>query len=903
MTQMAIRHPWLVIVVMLLITVLFALQLPKTQLDNDVFTFVPDDHPDNVAMDEVEEVFGITVPMSVGIEFLRGSIFDPDSVALVRELTQTFEGLENVGDVTSMTNIDYIVGDRDGMQVTNLFSDFNGSSQDAREAKERLLSWEMYRNFLYSDDFRSTQILIGVDLDLDADAREALYFAVKDVLATKRSPGVNFYVAGEPVISVLLSTNMRGDLATLIPLVVVVVLVVLLLFFRRLGGVILPTLAVVISSIWTVGAMAFLGISLSLVATVIPVLLVAVGSAYGIHVVNHYYRSLDAGRGALTSEENIRAIEDTRLHVGKPVLLAGVTTIIGFGALTTSEVGPMRSFGIFTACGVAVALAVALTVIPALLVLLPGKRRAPMGGHGGATDATLHLLAGVVREARYGVLVLTAIVAATAAWGASKLVVDNELIAYFAEDTEVKVSDRFLRDRFGGTRTFDIEVSGDEAESLTRPEILLAMDRLESYLEERYPERVARVAGYTTFIKRMNQVMHVGEPPPHQPAAAPSSEEIPRPDAGTPAPDTPAAHTPAPNTPSADGNAAGGSVPSFFSDSGFLDASEESAETGESAPQETAPATTTAVTDIAAVINRAYSRTAKAELSASELVELINRETNYRGASYYEIPSEPGAYGLSSQEDMANLISQYLLVYSGSLEDWANDALEPSKARMLVQLGTSGNIFTDELVQEIDSFVMEEFPPGYRVRSAGFSIVEMAITRLISRAQVLSIVVSLTLVFFIIALTYRSITAGLIGIVPLGFTVLVNFGVMGLSGINLDVSTAMVASIAIGIGIDYTIHFLSAYHRESTNAAGNNEPSRGALETTGKAILFNAGSVAAGFAVLLLSNFVPLRYLGLLIALTMFTSSIASMTILPVFLDVVKPRFLNHTIRKEKSPL
>jgi hypothetical protein len=109
----------------------------------------------------------------------------------------------------------------------------------------------------------------------------------------------------------------------------------------------------------------------------------------------------------------------------------------------------------------------------------------------------------------------------------------------------------------------------------------------------------------------------------------------------------------------------------------------------------------------------------------------------------------------------------------------------------------------------------------------------------------------------------------------------------------------MVASIAIGIGIDYTIHFLSAYHRERRRTDNLEEVEKTVLRTTGKAIIFNAVSVAAGFAVLLLSNFYPLMYMGLLIAITMFTSSIAAMTVLPVLLDIFNPRFIRKEIRKE----
>ena len=271
----------------------------------------------------------------------------------------------------------------------------------------------------------------------------------------------------------------------------------------------------------------------------------------------------------------------------------------------------------------------------------------------------------------------------------------------------------------------------------------------------------------------------------------------------------------------------------------------------------------------------------------------MNRELNYRGQAYYEIPYDPSKYPVETREELGNLISQYLLLYSGSMDDFADDAIEPMQARMRVQLRTTSSRAVGPLIDEIDAYAAAAFPAGYTVTVAGVAVIESAVTNLIIDAQIRSIVVSLALVFIIVALTFRSFVAGLYGILPLGLTLLVNFGIMGFAGITLDVGTAMVSSIAIGIGIDYTVHFLSGYQRERLRHKTVSEAERATLRTTGRAITFNAVSVAAGFAVLIFSQFNPLMNMGILIALTMLISSIASMTILPVLLDLFQPRFIS----------
>jgi predicted RND superfamily exporter protein len=118
---------------------------------------------------------------------------------------------------------------------------------------------------------------------------------------------------------------------------------------------------------------------------------------------------------------------------------------------------------------------------------------------------------------------------------------------------------------------------------------------------------------------------------------------------------------------------------------------------------------------------------------------------------------------------------------------------------------------------------------------------------------------------------------------------------MGFAGIKLNLGTSMVASVSIGIGIDYSIHFIEAFKREYRQYGGDSNFLWHSFNSSGKAIIINAVSVGAGFAVLLLSRFNMLCSLGLLIALTMFTSALVSLTVLPVLLVALKPQFIMYS--------
>jgi predicted RND superfamily exporter protein len=286
-------------------------------------------------------------------------------------------------------------------------------------------------------------------------------------------------------------------------------------------------------------------------------------------------------------------------------------------------------------------------------------------------------------------------------------------------------------------------------------------------------------------------------------------------------------------------------------------------------------------------------------MSAADLVWQAKRLTNYEGAAYYEIPADPARYGKTESAQLSSLVSNYLVLLSGSIDDYANDPLEPTAIRTTVQLRTTGDADTKAAVAKMRAYIDANFPDTVRVKIGGTALIESALSGLVVQSQVISVAVSILMVFIIIALSNKSLIAGLVGSVPLLISILIDFAVMGFAGIKLNLGTSLVASLAVGIGIDYTVHFIDAYKREylasGDGANGGADFLFRAFATSGKAIIINAVSVGAGFAVLALSRFTILADLGLLIALTMFTSALISLTVIPVLLSVLKPKFIYGT--------
>ena len=186
-----------------------------------------------------------------------------------------------------------------------------------------------------------------------------------------------------------------------------------------------------------------------------------------------------------------------------------------------------------------------------------------------------------------------------------------------------------------------------------------------------------------------------------------------------------------------------------------------------------------------------------------------------------------------------------------------------------------------------------ETDSGFRIGFAGPGYFTHRFSELVIAGQLSSLVTSLVAVFLLPAIMFRSVMAGLICIVPISLVMVFSFGLMGLLNIPLEIGRSLAASMVIGIGIDYTIHFLNKYQLKVREGVTEPEDITVAtMATSGKAIFFNAVVVVGGFLVFLTSNFSPNFSLGAMVGLNMTACLLASMTVLPALLNTVKPRFV-----------
>jgi len=242
------------------------------------------------------------------------------------------------------------------------------------------------------------------------------------------------------------------------------------------------------------------------------------------------------------------------------------------------------------------------------------------------------------------------------------------------------------------------------------------------------------------------------------------------------------------------------------------------------------------------------------------------------------------------------LIAQYLALYemSGKPEDMASIVdYNYRNSLMTIFLNTDDMAKLRNVNTQLENYINDHFS-NTSTAVTGMARLIMVVDDLIVSGQMLSITAALILVWLLTSIMFKSAVIGLFNTIPLFFAMLLNFTIMGLSGINVNMTTMMTSSIAIGVGVDYAIHFMYRYRSKYSQSGDYGQAVLDTMQDSGVAIAFNSLVVAAGFAVIALSAFVAVAHLGTLIALTMITSAFGALTVMPLVFVNFQPKSLKQ---------
>jgi len=264
------------------------------------------------------------------------------------------------------------------------------------------------------------------------------------------------------------------------------------------------------------------------------------------------------------------------------------------------------------------------------------------------------------------------------------------------------------------------------------------------------------------------------------------------------------------------------------------------------------------------------------------------------GSDYYQIPK------------VEEEVSQYLEIYSwgADIEKTLRRVVEPSFS----QLKVSGRFALieypdgsfkeqsvqnqEKIIQTATAWLKERLPTTVIVKPFGEIMIVANINRDIINGQIVSLCLAILAIFIITMVVFRSFVAGLLCLIPVSIAILVSFGVMGIFNIPLNIATALVSAMAIGIGIDDTIHFIMTLKKQQPTSTDFIKELKQTFQLSGRAIIYTTIALSGGYAIMLASSFTPVVYFGALNIITIVFATLAALLTLPAAILIIKPEFL-----------
>ena len=729
-------------------TLFFGNEIRSLKIDADILRSLPDEDPDARLLKKIGENFGGN---NMGVIILEtDNIYQTSVLEHIQLLTDTLANIDGITTVSSLTNIINIKGGDYGIEIGKLVDEYEmpESPKDFQILRNNILNNEMYKGSIVSEDETSTLIIFNLDNNSDVNA------IAKNVIRKTEELNLpeKLYYIGSPMLLTYISDLMRDDLTNLLPLAFLVIAFILFLSFRSISGVLLPLLIAIIAIVWSLGSMAFLDIKMSMISNNIPIILLAIGSAYTIHVINRINK--------VSQSKETDVIARALAFVLIPLILAALTTIIGFVSfIFGAYLNMIVDFGIFTALGTLFASLLSIFFVPAILEVVNYKRKKNIKQkeHSFLTNYFLKPINALLIKRPKTILTIWMVLIAISIVGMSSIKRSVDIQEYFKKNNPTRLAENIMIEKFGGTKPIFVHFKGN----MQSPKVLKTMIQTSEYMEK-----------------------------------------------------SPDVYT---------------------------------------------------------------------SMSIAKLIAEINLNiTNTRG-----IPNK--------SEQIEQL--WFLLEGNEVLNRFVNEDL--TEGIIISKFKSPDNESKKEFAKYMRAFIATNSSEDCEIEITGMPFVDITMDQSLINSQIGSILIAILFVIILVGIILRSWISGLYASIPIIATIMLLFGFMGLTGISLNIATVLVASVALGIGIDYSIHIISHFNESYKKSQDLYASIQESILISGNAIIINVISVSAGFLILVFSEMVPLQYFGLLIALSMVSSCLGALTLLPSILILMNRNKSKNNMQNE----
>lgn len=829
---------WLCVGIMLLC----AAFIPMITIDTDPENMLSQDEPVRVAHNALKKKFKLHDMLVVGIvnDAHPEGVFNQESLSDVYALSDfaytlrykedgEFKGVIP-RDVMTPTNMDYIEAQGQGrIKFEWLMNKAPSSEQEAQDLKRRLLENELFYNTIISEDGKALALYLPItSKDESFDLSKKLQSKIDSI------GGKNVYhITGLPVAEDTFGIEMFIQMAISAPAAMLLIFVLIFLFFRKLRLVYSPLIIAMISVICTMGLLIGTGNTVHIMSSMIPIFIMPIAVLDTVHILSEFYDRYQLSR------DRKKTIKEVVGHLFKPMLFTSLTSAAGFASLAITPIPPVRVFGIFVAIGILLAWLFTMTFVPAYIMLTSEESLNDFGSKTEeGKDSWVAKLLSVFQRVSYNkakwVVLSLLLLTVWAGYGITKININDNPVKWFTKSHPIRVADAELNKHFGGTYMAFLSLKSDEESTFNKNDVLQAVNT-------KFGESSASI---------LNTVKSIVEESAGQNSYEIISESI---------------------LDYADDIEDDSTYDMYADIADFISLMEiENTEVFKR------PEVLNYILKLEDFLQK-EGGVGKSS-SIAKMVRYIHKELNESNEAYNTIPNNVAGVG------------QCLLSYQNShiperLRHFVSS--DYKSANVWLQLKSGDNKDMEKTIAAVDRF-MQDNPPPSTLKEEWFGLTYLNVIwqQKMVKGMLEAFLGSFVIVFLMMSFLFRSIKWALLCMIPLSLTILIIYGLIGWVGKDYDMPVAVLSSLALGLAVDFAIHFLSRSRDKLKETGDWAETSAYMFGEPSRAILRNMVVIAIGFLPLLLATLIPYRTVGVILALILFLSGIVTLVLLPSIIKV-----------------
>lgn len=508
--RLIFSKPKLTLASILFVTLFFAMQIKGLQLVSDFSDLLPQQHPYIQLHNDISDTFGGANNIIVAVEVDEGSIFSNEILTLIHKLTLEIDSLTGVNHnlVSSLTHRSIRNVWLNATGGINSDPYYDPTKEKLTEAQLQQLKDDVIANprvygFLVSPDSKAA--LIRATLNETRLDYEKTFNELQQIRSQATISGVTIHVTGHPVLVGWVHTYVDQILQIFL-YTVLIMLVLLIIYFRRLYGIVIPLLGIVLTTIWGLGILSLLGYNLDPLMMVVPFLISARAMSHGIQLLERYYSELEI------VEDARQAAQNTFNNLFRPGSLGVISDAIGLLLISVGSVPINDKLAHYASLWALIVVFTVLVMVPVLLSVLPAPKEFAVKHN--LMRKVMPIIANVAASRKGAIIFLglTVLSLLVGAYFSSKVQIGEaepgSPLLY--QDHDYNVSSKTINNLFPGSEELFVIARADEKGGLKKPEVLRALADFQNHML--YDPELGGAKGVPDLVKQVNRILHNNDP-------------------------------------------------------------------------------------------------------------------------------------------------------------------------------------------------------------------------------------------------------------------------------------------------------------------------------------------------------------------------------------------------------